>query len=865
MPSPPLSLRRFLRNEGAALERSISGRRTLADVREICARDRWNSFDRFHDTTDYLVDAYERAGAKADVHRITTGGRRGDGRWIIREASDIRSATVDVVTPVRKRIIDYRENPWQVIQYSAATPRKGLRADLVVVDSREDLKRRKVAGKVVLTRLPARELIGRLSAVGAVAVITDRPVNNLPNATAWTKFGWGAIPLDWAGARLVGLVLSENEGKRLRRLADRHDRVTLHLKVDVRPYVGEHDLVSGIVPGIAEQEELWVLAHSAEPGAIDNASGVAVCLEAARALESAIRDGRIRRPKRSIRFLSGFECYAFFHYMEHVRRHDTPLAGLCIDTVGARPDVCDGQLSWRAAIPMSATFVDRIGEAVTRHAIRRTKPGYRLVTGPFVSTSDTLAGDPKYGFPCPWITTHYRKGGKVWNAYHSSADVPALLSPAGLAASTLASASYLAYLADADERAILELADNETTEAVNRLRRTRKAEAAEYVRLQHHASLDRLERWIWSGPRDDILRALAEHEKHVSAVGPKKKFARSRHTVFGRVPRRKVPIAPTPENTRGPVNRHIREARLPQWSLFWADGRRTIADIARLIGQETGAEIDPERVSRYFDALTELGYTDLFGPDEVITRRQLADDFEKLGVKPGMLVMMHSSLSKVGHVENGADGVIDALLSVLGRRGTLMMPSFNHGSHSPYNPRTSPTVSGAIPDAFWRRIGVRRSNQPTHPVAAFGPLAEELTAGHVEAGLWTADSPIARMIRAGGHILSLGVNHWNSTAYHVAEVSVPCGCLDPVGWRNRIVDDAGSIRVVPGLAWRNGECPVSIDKLNAALSKRPEQKAGKIGKADATLVPAKLLYDTRRRQLRNVCPTCTIKPHVYSE
>ena len=43
---------------------------------------------------------------------------------------------------------------------------------------------------------------------------------------------------------------------------------------------------------------------------------------------------------------------------------------------------------------------------------------------------------------------------------------------------------------------------------------------------------------------------------------------------------------------------------------------------------------------------------------------------------------------------------------VLGRDGTLMMPSFNHRAAHVYNPKTSRTTNGAIPDAFWRQRGV---------------------------------------------------------------------------------------------------------------------------------------------------------------
>ena len=43
--------------------------------------------------------------------------------------------------------------------------------------------------------------------------------------------------------------------------------MTMRVRVDIRRYVGTHDVVSGIIRGAADpQDELWVLAHSAEPG-----------------------------------------------------------------------------------------------------------------------------------------------------------------------------------------------------------------------------------------------------------------------------------------------------------------------------------------------------------------------------------------------------------------------------------------------------------------------------------------------------------------------------------------------------------------------------------------------------------------------
>ncbi len=856
------TLSRFNRKILPTLIDATRGSRILADIREICKTDRWNSFDRFHDTTNTLVERYKAAGARVEVTPIKTGGHIGTGRWVIRETTDVVSATADVIAPVRRRLLSYARNPWSVIQWSAATPADGLTGPLVILDTPEAIQKteRSLEGCIVLTRHNVRNIVRDLSDRGAAAVITDIAVDGHPDAKAWTKFGWGAVGLEASAARLVGLVLSANEGKALRALAKKGE-VRLHLRVDIRPNIGTHDLVSGIVKGSADpQDELWVLAHSAEPGAHDNASGVALCLETARVLESLIRRGKISRPKRTLRLLSGFECYGFFHYLEHQNRYQPPLAGICVDTVGARPDVCDGRLSWRATVPSSAGFVDQVGGAIIRATLRQTRPGYRLVEGDFIPTSDTLIGDPRYGFPCPWINTHLRRGDRAWKAYHSSADTPDVLSPVGLQACSAAVTGYLAYLADAGTVDLLEMAAAETARAKSALARTRSVDKADFIRQRHAESLKRLERWIWEGDRNETLRRLAEERSAVDGSGPRARPKTLRTREARVVVRRTRALTPTAENTPVPIKNEIAGAQLSPWALFWADGRRTLGEINRLVSIESGKDVTLDRVVRYFQGHAELGYVDLIQPDRIVSRKSVVGDFRRLGLRPGMNVMVHSSLASVGHVAGGPDTLIDAMLDIIGRDGTLMMPSFNHRAAHVYNPKTSPTTNGALPDAFWRRPDVVRSDHPTHAVAAFGPKAEAFCRDHVALGLWTADSPIARLVAENGHVLSLGVTHTSSTAYHVGELSVPCRCIDPFGGKGRIVTIEGAVRAVRGLAWRDDTCPVSPDRLNDTLAKR--QRSGRIGEATATLVPARLIVQARRRHLRSVCPTCRIRPRA---
>ena len=848
--------------------------RALKTVEAIVETDRWTSFDRYHDTTRTLVREYEAAGAGAEVYTAQTGSQSGTGRWVIQQAQDVHAATVDVVRPVRRRIADYKRNPWHYMKWGTSTPPGGMTNELVVVDSQEALDRiprNGLVGKVALTRGDMYSKARQWADKGAVGVLVDKPVKGFPKATGWLSFGWGGLPVDHGTARLVGIAISEETGNQLRQLVQKHGKVVVRTRVDVRSHVGSHDVVSGMVQGGADpQDEVWALAHSAEPGAADNASGVAVCVEIARCIESLVARGELPRPKRTIRLLNGYECYGFFHYLENVKRLQTPLAGVCIDCIGLKPSRCDGRMAWHSTIPMSAGFVDGLGQGIVRAALRIENPGYRCVPAPFVSTADTLIGDPKYGFPCPWLTT-YRKCRPGYEGYHSSADTPELLSPRGLAVASAAMAAYLYFLADADSRDVVRIAAWETERTLDRLGASRKKLSksdAEFARDQHRVSMQRLQRWMWGGDRSAILSHLAECERRVrDAAAARVEHGRSARRTgvpgAGRVPRRKAPISPTLENTPKAIAQRIRDAKLPSWALFWADGNRTLTQIAASISCEIEKEVSVKQVAGFFEAHQDLGYVDLIEPGDMISRAQIVRYLRALGVKPGMDIMVHSSLSQMGHVMGGADTVIDALLAAIGKKGTLVMPSFNHSSVEVFNPLATPTTNGTIPDAMWRRPDAVRSLHHSHALAAIGPKAEALTRDHLQIGVWEQDSPIGRLIHGRGYILSLGVKGEARTAYHVAENSMPCGCIDPFGTPCKIVAPDGSVRQVRGLAWRAGACPVSPEKMNQTLDRRRLQRHGKVGRADATLVKAKDLWDVRREHLREACPVCKIKPKAY--
>lgn len=175
-----------------------------------------------------------------------------------------------------------------------------------------------------------------------------------------------------------------------------------------------------------------------------------------------------------------------------------------------------------------------------------------------------------------------------------------------------------------------------------------------------------------------------------------------------------------------------------------------------------------------------------------LTSGSLAVKLRACGLKPGQTVLVHMAMSKLGWVVGGAEAVIRAFLEVLGESGTLMMPTHTLDNSDPaewenppvpqewwqlirdhtpaYNPHTTPSINmGVVPELFRTWPGAERSAHPATSFAALGPNAEFLTARHPLEDETGEESPIGKLYELGGHVLLLGVTHWENTSLHLAE------------------------------------------------------------------------------------------------
>lgn len=208
-------------------------------------------------------------------------------------------------------------------------------------------------------------------------------------------------------------------------------------------------------------------------------------------------------------------------------------------------------------------------------------------------------------------------------------------------------------------------------------------------------------------------------------------------------------------------------------------------------------------------------------PQTSVTRGDLSAAFGRLGLAEGDIVLSHSSMRSFGHVDGGPDTVVAALRDTVGTSGTLVFPTLVQKNfaqaYQTWDIRLSPSDVGLLSETFRLREGVLRSDQATHSVAAEGPAAADLVAGHGAYGhrdgpfghdpfAWS--SPWQKLVFLKAHIIFLGVSLRYNTLKHLIEYR-----LAEI-WCERIADDRRRCAALAALSrfredgvwpWLNGD------------------------------------------------------------
>jgi len=536
---------------------------------------------------------------------------------------EAREGVLHLLEPEARKLADYREIKLSLIQRSA--PFEGeaeiaLLEDGLEVEEYEGLN---LEGKVVLTK-------GDVGRVHYLAVEKGRAVGiiydgikelsglkrRLDNALQYTSFWW------YGGERkCFGFVLSPQEGERLRRSIMKGSVAKVRAKVKSRFWDGSLEVVSAFLPGESD-EEVVVVAHLCHPqwSANDNASGSATLLEVARTLHRLTLRGRLKKPRRGIRFLLVPELTGTYAYLAaHEERLPKMVAGLNLDMVGESQELCGSTLVVErlpeSTPAFSGDLLERLLEAVAEDTSGYAGAGgytsFRYGSTPFSGGSDhIILSDPMVGIPSPLLIQ--------WpdRFYHTSMDTQDKVDPQMLARVGKVAGSYAYFLALAGREEATWLAWEMATRFKEKLVRlvqeerwARRGLVRKVGRLQNQGilslrSLRRLGDIELKGFENEILSFTERELKSVPGLRNEevKPTANEWEEEARRlVPHRlyKGPIRLTPYLRRLGFEERERWWRLEHrygdalWyllplTLYWADEERTLHEIVDLVEMETG-------------------------------------------------------------------------------------------------------------------------------------------------------------------------------------------------------------------------------------------------------------------------------------
>lgn len=642
------------------LAAQLSGDRIKTMAAAIYRYDRWFRFPDFHRSAAYCRDRFRQARLdQVQLRQFPADGKTRYFDYIMPMGWDARDATL-TIRPTRepaRQVASYRQQPLTLFNYSAPTPPGGVTAEIVHAENEKALEHLEFRNKIVflhdwVTRR-MNYLIGRQ---GGLGVIQDWKhfTRFSPRGVKWDNYGF--FPDN--PFKLFGFSIRPEDGTWLKDQliqARRSGRkVMAHARVRTRLYPDKTDLVWGRIPGKTDEEVIGY-SHLFEYGAWDNAAGCAIQLEIADRLQQLIRKGQLPRPRRTLTFLLGWECYGPVQYLAHHRDYRKIMAGINVDGVGVSMAEFQAPLmhfrSPESAPAYTDFFLDRILQtALPLGNTDNLDMQATAIGGPHEAEDffltwksapfggcDSLWADPFFHITFPGLGQFNKS---LW---HNELDTPDKLKPDVLHRIAAITATYLYTLANAGWAEAVNLARDLQINSEHTLRlaarrleyQGRSREQAEnrltYLCNRELARLASLQKIIPENRRTEFNRRLADCRRQwrrltaealrrwplaVKGAGRKRRSHKPTAIevqAMALVPERGVPGILTLETL--PASVRYTNPWGPGYQvliapILWVDGQRSIYEIARLVEQENG-RADLSDLRKCFKFLEKHGYVRL--------------------------------------------------------------------------------------------------------------------------------------------------------------------------------------------------------------------------------------------------------------
>lgn len=453
-------------------------------------------------------------------------------------------AWLDIMTPWKERAADYSVEEMSLIQRSAAGDFSGEDVPVVYIPahiSPEEYSEN-ISGKIIFVENGFDRWLKKMMDENVAAIITVsmpeiKPVRTgmsedprLKNAHANLSFHHYTKESE---EKLRGFAISPRLGKQLKetclKLAEEGCCPTARFKIVSAIKDGFIENVEVSIPGETD-EEVLMTAHLCHPRSSvnDNASGAACGMEAMAVLSELIAEGKIPKPRRTIKLLLIPEFTGTYAYLnENENRLSKIVGGFNMDMVAGRQDKDAGPLIIVDTPDCAHSFSGDLGEVIFKGLSRECAfggnkvfvPLFSSVRVPFVFGSDHyILSDPTVDIPTIALTQWPDK------TYHTSADDAAHVDRDMLRRASVTAAAYTYIYAsfDADYAAeLLPVTAGRFYERLDELRRSKdktKNQKAEYLKNVIEKTLKRYESLLLEEEVQEAKEMFAEERAQYERI-----------------------------------------------------------------------------------------------------------------------------------------------------------------------------------------------------------------------------------------------------------------------------------------------------------------------------------------------------------
>ncbi len=297
----------------AALSNELSGETAKRNLEFISRQHRMRASQGYRAAAEFVAGQARTYGLQdVSILQFPADGKTFYGTQKARPAWDADFAELWELGPDTKpltRIASWDAMPLVLAQDSESA---NITADLIDVGggtNESDYAGKDVKGKLVLVssqpEAAASLAVDKFGAVGILSYAQNQ-------RTAWwgdndNLIRWGHLD-SFAPTKTFAFMLSLKQARGFQSRLARGEKISFKAEVKAGRHDGMYDIVTGVIPGAdpnLRDEEIAFSCHldHPRPGANDNASGCVGILEVARTLSKLIDEGKIKRPRRTIRFI----------------------------------------------------------------------------------------------------------------------------------------------------------------------------------------------------------------------------------------------------------------------------------------------------------------------------------------------------------------------------------------------------------------------------------------------------------------------------------------------------------------------------------------------------------------------------------